>query len=332
MVDESSSSLASMSASMASSSLVTGVSDHAEPVHPLIDDFKCSKCFSLIREPHLTSCGHHFCKQCIEPALRQAAKRCPVCHESGIQTMADKALERKIKVLDVYCSNREVGCEWVGKYDSLQEHVQGECDFVLVSCTLAPFGCKLQVPRKHLDAHVNDVLGHVSTVMDHFDAQQQTLEHTLVVVDAQTKQLEKYIDEVEANLTVEAGKKSSIKWTPVPSYPLLRVKVGDYNGVYSCNIPPEVVPDTAKEILVYGGVHAGNANGTGGTYCITLYVEEDGVRYAKYIHVTTYRQDAYNDNTDNMSFPMPSNRRLHMDVPVAFTGHLWIVISLNGYC
>ena len=306
-------------------------SSKVETVFPLLDDFKCSKCSALMREPHLTSCGHHFCRQCIEPVMR-ASKCCPACHESGFQTIVDKPLERKAKDLDVHCTNRENGCQWAGKLDSLLEHVQDQCSFTLVNCKLESFGCKMQVPRKDLDAHASDVLGHMTIVTDHLDTQQQALEHCFEEIDTKTKQLERHIDEVESNMAIEIGRKSSVKWTSLtPPCNLLHVSTGHGKGVHSCRIAEDFVPSTAKEILAVVGTHAGSANHTGITHCITVFVEEKGVRYSKYIHTTTYKQDAYNNNTDNISLPMPTNRMLHIDVPVAFTGHIWCTVFLNGY-
>src|SRR6218665_2380478 len=44
------------------------------------EEFKCSICWRLFREIHITKdCFHRFCRDCIITALRQGNKECPVC-------------------------------------------------------------------------------------------------------------------------------------------------------------------------------------------------------------------------------------------------------------
>lgn len=45
----------------------------------LDSDFVCPVCFELIREAHIVSCGHTFCRVCLEKAV-QLTKRCPKCN------------------------------------------------------------------------------------------------------------------------------------------------------------------------------------------------------------------------------------------------------------
>lgn len=51
---------------------------------------------------------------------------------------------------------------------------------------------------------------------------------------------------------------------------------------------------------------------------IKYYVMENGVRYEYLLAMHAYPQDAFNSNSDNMWFPMPSNRVVYIEVPIAF--------------
>ena len=48
---------------------------------------------------------------------------------------------------------------------------------------------------------------------------------------------------------------------------------------------------------------------------VTYYVEMNGKRYQHFLRVYAYPQDAFNTNSDNMWFPMPSNRMVCIDAP-----------------
>ena len=82
---------------------------NVEYVDPMMDEFDCPVCQSVMLEPQLTTCGHHFCKGCIEPIYQQAERECPICKEPGFRIMNDKAIERKIKGLKIHCINRKYG-------------------------------------------------------------------------------------------------------------------------------------------------------------------------------------------------------------------------------
>ena len=60
--------------------------------------------------------------------------------------------------LKVRCSNKALGCEWVGGLGELEEHmkvgsVEGKCEYVNVVC---PFECGEQVQRRSLEVHKSD--------------------------------------------------------------------------------------------------------------------------------------------------------------------------------
>ena len=82
---------------------------------------------------------------------------------------------------------------------------------------------------------------------------------------------------------------------------------------------------------MYATVRCGWSSSTHMEADIEYYVEVNGVRYKHYLHMYGYRQGAYNTNSDNMWFPMPSNRMLHVEVPLEFTGHCTSVARVIGH-
>jgi hypothetical protein len=78
---------------------------------------------------------------------------------------------------------------------------------------------------------------------------------------------------------------------------------------------PDTVPDDAKEILVYARIWSGN-NSPRRTTDFIIYTEEGDDKYRQYLYSETYSTHArYNTNSDNLWFPMPSNRRVFLVVP-----------------
>ena len=78
---------------------------------------------------------------------------------------------------------------------------------------------------------------------------------------------------------------------------------------------PDTVPDDAKEVLVYAYVHSANSNPATLSH-FKIYTEEDDNKYEQYITLRSYYGTSFiNTNTDNLWFPMPSNRRVFMEIP-----------------
>ena len=126
-----------------------------EFVDPLPPDWTCSLCLDVLKEPTLTSCGHHFCRQCIDRVIARDHV-CPLCKDHGFQTLLDKATSRKINALQLYCKLKSRGCQWVGELGSLEAHIdvkKGDCEFVEVECDFSDFGCTTRLFRKDLPEH-----------------------------------------------------------------------------------------------------------------------------------------------------------------------------------
>ena len=84
---------------------------------------ECSICLCVLREPYLLDCcGYSFCKSCIEP-IKSEKKPCPLCAVQFTTCIADKRLQRTLNDLQVYCAQKDEGCEWVGQLVNLEQHL-----------------------------------------------------------------------------------------------------------------------------------------------------------------------------------------------------------------
>ena len=296
-------------------------------VPTLSEEFRCLVCEVLLfDDPQGTTCGHHFCKCCVDRLVKeQPEAECPKCNEGSFQG-PDRVLEKKIKESRVYCVNRKDGCGWIGELVVLRDHLQEQCVCFLISCKFEPFGCRAKLLRKDVNAHM------LSHVVEQSESQQRSLDCLLQRSDTKLKELEQCINRVKSDINDELKKKSDTKWSPVISpHELFSVGAGNRCGVQQCKIPLNLVPVQAREILLLVACHSGSAAPRGVTHRLSVFVEENGVRYAKYIHITTYGQNALNDNTENMWLPMPTDRMLHFDIPQVFSGIITCNILLTGY-
>jgi hypothetical protein len=98
----------------------------------------------------------------------------------------------------------------------------------------------------------------------------------------------------------------------------------------SSYVIPSSIPSNAKEVLVYAEVLAGYSS-PDTLARLKLFTEEGSKRYEQYILVHTYPQNAYSINSDNMWFPLMSNRRLYMYKPRVLGGNVIARVYVIGY-
>ena len=77
---------------------------------------------------------------------------------------------------------------------------------------------------------------------------------------------------------------------------------------------PSVIPSTAKNVLVYAAIHCGHAIPSVSQHIKIFTQDGSNMRYEKYLYMLTWNQSALNTNSENMWFPMPTNRRIYMTV------------------
>ena len=150
-------------------------------------------------------------------------------------------------------------------------------------------------------------------------------------IDALRKYIDKRINPTVDERIATAISSHSAMWTPVA-----KTVVGPADGVsldrattYDFQIP-DVIPLTASELLVYASVKCGTANlRTFGD--IIFYVMHNGLRFEKRLYMTGYDQMAVNTNSDNMWFPMPADRFMHLEITFANPGNCLALLSTIGY-
>ena len=127
-----------------------------EFIDPVSDDFICKVCNCVAREPNLTvCCGQHYCQSCITKVVEDG-KPCPnpECGEATFNAVLNKNCKRKILALRVHCTMKDRGCQWTGKVEQLDTHLDvnsGDCQYVDVEC---PEKCGQQVQKHQLDTHI----------------------------------------------------------------------------------------------------------------------------------------------------------------------------------
>ena len=192
---------------------------------PPDDNFLCSICYGVFQDPSSLTCGHVFCEDCIRQAL-DIDYRCPSCRAEQASTGTDcyfavVALRGLVDNLQVQClhnnnnnnnnssSNNEqqalqepprqrrrtetgesvvaeepvLGCSWVGKVYEWPGHISKDWPLETILCDVQ--GCDFQ-------CHRNSIMSHMVS---------KIVEHTNLLVDVRTKELEKAFDEKLAKVT-----------------------------------------------------------------------------------------------------------------------------------
>ena len=118
------------------------------------NEYFCPVTFELLKDPRQTNfcCGNHLSRATAE---RLEGKPCPLCKKQLLKTTEDLFFKRKVMELKVRCSNKAIGCKWVGELGNLNDHlnlgsVDGKCDFVVVDC---PLKCGERIQRRNLAQH-----------------------------------------------------------------------------------------------------------------------------------------------------------------------------------
>ncbi|XP_011403757.1 PREDICTED: TNF receptor-associated factor 3-like [Amphimedon queenslandica] len=119
-------------------------------------EIECPVCLNILTDPHLvTCCGHNFCGSCIE-RVKAGDGSCPMCKKKEYQSFIDKKCSHIINGLEVYCSNKEKGCQWKGELRNMSTHLnkekrEGECQYEEVKCLYRK--CQEKKQRRYLEDH-----------------------------------------------------------------------------------------------------------------------------------------------------------------------------------
>ncbi|OXB80949.1 UNVERIFIED_CONTAM: hypothetical protein H355_006032, partial [Colinus virginianus] len=122
----------------------------------LEDELSCSICLSLYRNPVVFSCGHSFCKQCAQQALRaqkkaDASYSCPLCRVELGPILELHENFHLCSIVEMYLSNKEKQDE-----GSALEKDAVPCDLCLDKPQAAVkmcLVCDASLCQAHLDKH-----------------------------------------------------------------------------------------------------------------------------------------------------------------------------------
>ena len=134
-------------------------------VEPPPDFCICKICHFPGRDPYMTGqcCqGQTICKSCLDQwkEINQNTI-CPACgtdfkgnsNADDFKVNRNYIVERVVKVLKVYCTNKEKGCKWQGELMNISNHLGNSngCEFEEVKCSNE---CGKMIERHHVTSHV----------------------------------------------------------------------------------------------------------------------------------------------------------------------------------
>ena len=110
------------------------------------------------RSPYLSECcGHILCRSCLRQCRTtpHASHACPMCKDSRFKTVLNKQIDREVRSLQVYCTNKEKGCTWQGEINEISGHLEKSngCQYEDVKCSLK---CNRTMQRQHLAGHMKN--------------------------------------------------------------------------------------------------------------------------------------------------------------------------------
>ena len=84
---------------------------------------KCLICKRVLREPYQADCcGKSYCHQCIA-GYKSTNQPCLECGSKAFTLFHNKGLQKSIYGLCVYCTYKNLGCEWTGELKELDDHL-----------------------------------------------------------------------------------------------------------------------------------------------------------------------------------------------------------------
>ena len=137
---------------MAASKLSQGYK--CEFIDSVPDYLCCKKCTLVARKINITTCcGESYCHACIT-FTQEEGKPCPACGENDFNIVGHIKNQKQIASLQVYCITKERGCDWSGKLEQLDTHLDPDQDNCLYVDTKCPLNCHMTIPKNKVEQHV----------------------------------------------------------------------------------------------------------------------------------------------------------------------------------
>ncbi|XP_038831305.1 tripartite motif-containing protein 35-like [Salvelinus namaycush] len=170
------------------------------------EDFSCSVCLDIFKDPVILSCSHSFCQACLKECWKDKESReCPVCRRKS--SMENPLTNLSLKNLCEALRERRQADPTTGSKVLCSQHSEKLCLFCLED--KEPICLVCQVSRKHKD---HDCIPVDEAVQDHkeelqtdlkplqeklkvFNKVKQTCDQTAVHIKSQTQHTEKQIKE-----------------------------------------------------------------------------------------------------------------------------------------
>ena len=120
----------------------------------------CIICQLPSRKPYLTACcGSTICEACLEKTQGSTPDSepitCPFCRSKNYEAIYNKQIEREIKSLFIYCTNKEKGCPWKGELNDIENRQHFEkgsvCQFEEEECSNV---CGKMIQRRYMTIHL----------------------------------------------------------------------------------------------------------------------------------------------------------------------------------
>ena len=122
------------------------------------DEYLCTICTGLLREPVITRCGHLFCATCFDKhRSRRGLTTCPLDRKviKSSDFFPDRFVKKQVEKLRVHCPFDRENCLWSGPLVVVREHMKN-CGYGMCLCRDCNIRIKRKDKLKHENTHLKD--------------------------------------------------------------------------------------------------------------------------------------------------------------------------------
>ena len=74
-----------------------------------------------------------------------------MCRSLQFQGIVNKQIDLKVRILHVFCVNKEKGCQWKGEINYISNHLDEKCQFQAICY---PHHCEMIIQRQQFPHHM----------------------------------------------------------------------------------------------------------------------------------------------------------------------------------